>query len=364
MNESTANIPAYSLFINPKDLQELNRDIWRNEHVPAQLKTNQNSFKIEIAYRGALTRELPKKSYHILFKKPGRFLGGREIHLNAEYLDPSLLRNKLSFDFFRDLNILSPAAKFVLLKLNGSFKGVYLHLESVDDLFLKNRNLPAGAIYYARNDDANFSLLNPDNYEVKKSLLDGYKQKYGSPSDDGFLRELIFKTNTVPRADFAKEIVKHIDIEKYLRWLAGVVCTQNYDGFIQNYALYRNSVTGLFELIPWDYDGTWGRSCHGKEMAYHYVPIQGSNTLTARILDIPAFRHSYRRLLEEILETSFTRNLLEPRITSLYHLLRPHIPLDPYKKDDIEGFDAEPEYIIRFIVNRNHYLKEQFVALK
>ena len=33
----------------------------------------------------------------------------------------------------------------------------------------------------------------------------------------------------------------------------------NNDGFTHNYALYRNSETGLFEIIPWDYDATWGR---------------------------------------------------------------------------------------------------------
>ncbi|GAB6182027.1 spore coat protein CotH [Desulfotomaculum defluvii] len=363
MSDGTANIPSYSLFINPKDLRELRSDIWSNEHVPAQLKVNQSSYKIEISYRGALTRELPKKSYHILFKKPRNFSGAREIHLNAEYLDPSLLRNKLSLDFFRSLNILSPEAKFVLLNLNGYFKGIYLHLESVDEQFLKKRNLPTGAIYYAHNDDANFSLLDPDNYDVKKSLLAGYKQKLGSTADDGYLRELIFKVNTIPRSDFGKEIIKYIDIERYLLWLAGVVCTQNYDGFIQNYALYRNSATGLFELIPWDYDGTWGRSCHGKEMDYNYVPIQGSNTLTARILDISDFRHRYRILLEEILETLFTQDLLEPRITTIYNMLRPHILLDPYKREDIEKFEAEPEYIVRFIKDRNCYLKEQLSEL-
>lgn len=363
MNDNPANVPSYSLFINPRNLRELRSDIWSNEHVPAQLKVGHTSYKIEIAYRGALTRELPKKSFHIIFVRPYSFSGGREIHLNAEYLDPSLFRNKLSFDFFRSLDTLSPDAKFVLLKLNGTFMGVYLQLESVDDLFLKKRGLPPGAIFYAHNDDANFSLLSPDNDNVKESLLAGYKRKCGTKSDDEYLCELTYKINTIPRSDFGKEIVKHVDIDKYLRWLAGVVCTQNYDGFIQNYALYRNSATALFELIPWDYDGTWGRSCHGEVMEYDYVPIRGSNTLTARILDISDFRRRYRILLEEVLETHFTRDLLETKITSLYNMLRPHLALDPYKQKDLEKFDSEPEFIVRFITNRNHYLKEQLSEL-
>ena len=86
-------------------------------------------------------------------------LGGREIHLNAEYRDPSIIRNKLSLDFFHDMGVLSPKSYHVKLFRNGVMKGVYLVLESVDDLFLKNRNLPKGPIYYAVNNNANFSFI-------------------------------------------------------------------------------------------------------------------------------------------------------------------------------------------------------------
>ncbi len=362
MND-TLPLPSYSLFINPQDLRKLRSDIWSNDHVPAKLKVGNTTYHVELAYRGALTRELPKKSFHINISKPRTFPGGREIHLNAEYLDPSLLRNKLSFDFFKSLGILSPEARYVLVSLNGAFMGIYLQLESVDDLFLKRRGLPQGSIIYAHNDEANFSFLDPDTEDIKESLFAGYKLKIGSESDEEHLCELIFKINTLSRTDFTKEITHYLDIEKYLRWLSGVICTQNYDGFIQNYALYANSATGLYEMIPWDYDGTWGRDCHGNIMEYDYFPIQGANTLTARLLDIPKYRRCYRTLLEEILETTFTTKFLEPKIISLHKLLRPHIILDPYKQKTLATFDSEPTYIINFITKRNKYLKNHLSEL-
>lgn len=58
---------------------------------------------------------------------------------------------------------------------------------------------------------------------------------------------MIYKINTVPKSEFKGEIVKHLDADKYLRWLAGVVFTSNYDGFVHNYALYRNHETGLLK---------------------------------------------------------------------------------------------------------------------
>lgn len=99
--------------------------------------------------------------------------------------------------------------------------------------------------------------------ETKKSLEHGYEKKTGTEEDDFYLQDMIFKINTVPKAQFKSEVTKHVNIDKYLRWLAGIVFTSNYDGFVHNYALYRSGETGLFEVIPWDYDATWGRDIHG-----------------------------------------------------------------------------------------------------
>lgn len=363
MKEQTLNIPSYELFINPRDLQKLRRDIWSDEHVPAKLKVGKVSYQVEVAYRGAMTRELPKKSYHIRFLKPAIFAGGRELHLNAEYLDTSLIRNKLSFAFFQSIGNLNPEAKYVLLQLNGSYMGVYLQLESVDDLFLKKRGLPQGAIFYAHNHDANFSFLDPDTEDFKDSLLAGYKLKLGNENDEETLSELIYKINTLSRTSFVDEIICYVDIDRYLRWLAGVVCTQNYDGFIQNYALYHNSGTALYEMIPWDFDGTWGRDCHGREMACDYFPIEGANTLTGRILDIQEFRKRYRIVLEEILETRFIPEFLEPMIIDWHQALEPHVARDPYKQKNLEKFKEEPAYIIKFIRGRNRYLRSKLIEL-
>jgi spore coat protein H len=331
--------------------------------VSAKLRMSQSQFNVEISHRGRHTRRFPKKSYSIRFSKPASTVYGREIHLNAEYIDPSMLRNKLSFDFFKDLGVLSPTSSYVFLRINGSAAGVYLQLEAVDHFFLRKRSLPEGAIYYAINDDANFSLMSPITNDVKKSLQDGYERKRGNEFTDGRLRELIYTINTVSRSDFAREILRYVDVNKYLRWLLGVVCIQNFDGFIQNYALYRSPVTKRFEMIPWDCDGTWGRDCNGKVMEHDYVPIEGYNTLSARILDVPQFCRRYRSLLEEVLETKFTVAALEKNIVSLQKAVRPYYVLDPYKQTSITQFDAEPDFILEFVKKRNRYLREHLTDL-
>jgi spore coat protein H len=204
--------------------------------------------------------------------------------------------------------------------------------------------------------------MSPIDHETKKQLDSGYEQKIGSKDDPIHLVNFIFELNTTPRNEYEQVISKHLNVEKYLKWLAGVVCTQNYDGFVHNYALYRNGNTNLFEVIPWDYDATWGRDIHGDTMEYDYVRLEGFNTLTARLLDIPTYKKMYAEILASILENQFTIEYMAPKVENLHNLLRPFVLQDPYIKHKIEKFDNEPEFIFQFIKDRNQYLLEKLTS--
>jgi spore coat protein H len=357
------NIPFYQLYIHPLDIRELRSDVWNDDPVQAKLTINKKKYDIDIAYRGSHIRDFQKKSYHINFYKPALVRNAKEVHLNAEFKDPSLIRNKLSLDFFSSIGVLSPQSRHIFLKVNGKDMGIYLELESVDEYFLAKRNLPEGAIFYAVDGDANFSLMGHREKEVKDSLELGYEKKYGTELDEYYLEEMIIKVNTLLKLEFETEIEKYINVDKYLRWLAGIVLTQNYDGFVHNYALYRNGESGQYEVIPWDYDATWGRDVNGRVMADDYVRIEGFNTLTARILDVENFRKKYKSLLEEILDHQFTLEYMEPKIKTLYEQIRPYVLIDPYEKDNLEQFDKEPEVISRFLKGRSKFLKSQLHVL-
>jgi spore coat protein H len=362
MDEVT-NLPQYKLFINPNDYRELKRDIWIDDPIPAQLTVEGKRLEIDLSYRGSHIRDFNKKSYQITYFKPKKYRGSNQFHLNAEFKDPSLIRNKLSFDFFIEIGNLAPLSRHVLLTINGKVEGVYLEIESVDENFLTRRNLPSGAIFYAVDGDANFSLMSDLDKETKKSLELGYERKCGPVLNNYYLQEMIFEINTLPKAEFEKGISKYLDVNKYLHWVAGVIFTANYDGFVHNYALYRNGDTGLFEVIPWDYDATWGRDVNGKLMEANYVPIEGFNTLTARILDVDSFRKQYRSLLEDIMNHQFTEEFMMPRVENLLRNIRPYVLQDPYKKQNIEDFDKELEVISGFIEERRNYIKRKLDKL-
>lgn len=130
-------LPSYDFFVHPMYLVELKKDIWSDSPVPAKLTYGKKKYDIDIVYRGAHIREFEKKSYHVMFYKPKKFQGAKEFHLNSEFMDPSLIRNKLSLDFFHDIGVLSPKSQHVFIKINGQIQGVYLQLESVDENFFE-----------------------------------------------------------------------------------------------------------------------------------------------------------------------------------------------------------------------------------
>lgn len=348
---------TYFIELSKKNEKKLYKDIWRNTYVNGKFRVNNQNFNIKIGLRGNQLRKHKKKSYHVLFEEPYQFNGQHEIHLNAEFKDPSRMRNKLSFDFFQDIGVLSPKAQHILLYMNEHKKGIFLCIESFDKFYLKNRHLPDGSIYYATNDDANFSLYTPEGH-MKKTLLDGYTTKHSFQSNES-LKNLLVVINTYEKGKFEKEIEKFLDVEKYLKWLAGAVCTQNFDGFIHNYALYENSLTGKFEISPWDYDGTWGRNLHGESMGHTVVPITGYNTLTARLLDSEKFKEMYRTILINILQNQFTTTNIQGKIQTIQSELFPYI-----KKKNQAKLLHEEKYILHFIEKRRQFLFDQLQLLQ
>ncbi len=44
--KNQSNLPLYQLFVHPKDLRELKKDIWDDDPVPAVMKVNQEFDKL------------------------------------------------------------------------------------------------------------------------------------------------------------------------------------------------------------------------------------------------------------------------------------------------------------------------------
>lgn len=347
-------LPRYEIVVSPAHLQYLNRHVWTEHPVPAFINIGSGPQEIRLKYRGAHTRLFSQKSYYIQLK-------GREWHLNADVVDPSHIRSKWSFDWFGALSVLAPRATHVSLSINGDERGVYTLLESVDKHFLARRRLASGDLFYAIDNRANFSLVSETSEKrLKKRLIEGYelKEKH-TPGAKRHLEQFIWQLNTVPKHRLQTWLNQTVEVHHYLRWLAGAVLTSNADGFIHNYALYRHPQTLRWWIIPWDYDGTWGRDCYGKRMSAEEIPLFGYNRLTERILSVPAFRHYYVRLMSKLLRNRFVKKRLLQEAHSLMSKVRPAVYTTARNHATVERFEAEMTTIEHYVMNRRHFLKKE-----
>ncbi|MEH7508356.1 CotH kinase family protein, partial [Priestia megaterium] len=219
------------------------------------------------------------------------------------------------------------------------------------------RNLADGSIFYAVDGDANFSLMSDLDKKPKTTLLSGYEDKAVREGDEEKLEKFIFNLNTWTNTEFEQNIEKYLNVDRYLSWLVGIICMQNYDGFVHNYALYLNHESGRFELIPWDYDATWGRDVNGKVMEGDYVRAQGFNTLTARLLAVNSIKKRYIQKMNNVLNNQFTIECMKPIIYQLHDYIAPYVLKDPYVKDNLEQFYKEPDLMLSFVKDRTAYIK-------
>lgn len=314
----------------------------------AVLATGTVRQQVLIRYRGGHTRHYPKKSYEIR-------IGNRSIHYNAEYDDPSMLRNAFSFRFFESIGVPSPRTRHVKLVINGVPQGTYLEIEGVDTTFFRKRKVRLAALLYAINNNANFRLLDEHN-RSKRSLSSGYEAVVGGRTELSRMAGFVKSLNKAGRKELPAYLQSRLNISQYLKWLSGAVCTGNYDGFDQNYALYRTAGSLKYHISPWDYEGSWGRDCYGETVPVESVRITGYNGLTETLLSYPDIRKQYRRTLRSVLDTAFTPGVLIPAVTGMFDRLMPELAEDPTRKHSVSAVRADLEVFTRYIRRRRAYL--------
>jgi len=340
-----------SITIEQSEWEKLQANPRSTSFVRVKLAIDGKTIDAELRHRGGHTLGYSKKSYEIRF---GRSSGDglRTLHWNAEYDDPSLMRNALSFHFLNRVGVYSPNTNHIELIWNGETQGVYLELEAVDRNFFRTRGLGWKSLVYAINDNANFSLTDPYTYKEKTSLFKGYQVQLGDKNVKSRLILFIRKLNELEGNNLEKLLYSRLDTAFYLKWLAGAVLTGNYDGFEQNYALYERSSNGKYRILPWDYEGTWGRNCYGRVCDADLVDVKGYNTLTEKMFGFRKYRDSYKNILLEMMETEFTLDALTPAIESMHEGIAEAIRGDYTRKHPYHVFASEPSIMRRYIADR------------
>jgi len=323
------------------------------------------SLAVSVRIRGAHSRKFPKRSLQVTFlgvRMPDEPPVGhtvRRIHLNADFVDPTLMRTALCYTLFPRLGVDAPRWRHVLLTVSGQPAGVYVALESVDADFCRRRGWTTGPIFYAVNRNANFGLISPFTRTLKEPLEKGYYALAGADMEP--IRQMLMAINLAPLEEVPAVAARWFDLDRYLRWVIGAVFFGNRDGFLHNYALYLEPNERRFRIIPWDYDATWGIDIHGRPARLDRVPVTGWNKLSYRLFQHPEGRTRFRRAFTAALDGPLSPDAVLPLIDRLSGRMARWRDRDPYLAR--ADFPSEVERLRRWAVERRDLLLRQLDAM-
>ena len=264
----------------------------------------------------------------------GRFLGLKSLNLNNNTLDPSCLREVLSYDMFRRAGVPAPRAKPVKVRLSidglceAEPIGVYSAVEEVDKRFLKR--------HFGTSDGL---LLKPEGaeglqlYGHSPETLAGYYVPKSAVPPAAARRFWDFLA-LVHRADdeaFADEIESFLPMDEFLRFLAVNAMLANFDSILStghNLYIYVHPQTGKVHFIPWDLNFSFGgyvRTGSADDLARLSINQFwiGRNRLFSRVLAIPAYKTRFREILGELNRDLWDLPAAQARIERIQQLSRP-----------------------------------------
>ena len=173
---------------------------------------------------------------------------------------------------------------------------------------------------------------------MPRNLLEGagLKTNTNNPDYSGLFKFLDVLNNE-PDESFPQEIEKVLDVDEALRFFAVSACIVHLDNYIGiGHNTYLYEVNGKFSVIPWDLNMTFGTFNGGirKEGIINYYidePTAGPMSrfpLVNRLLSYQPYLDKYHAYIQELLNGSFSLDVVLPRIDRLAELVRPYAMAD------------------------------------
>lgn len=312
------------------------------EYVRADIELNGETLpNVGLRFKGNGTyamsqqgRKRPMKIDFNRFDEDQKYHGLQQLNLHNDIMDPSHLRQVLSYPVFQDAEIPAPRTAYaeITLTIDGECDreplGLYTIVEEVDKAFLKR--------HYGSSKGM---LLKPEGTQGLEYKGEDWKDyAWYEPKTDvseGDQAALIALTRLIHKADdeqFRREIDSLLDTDQFARFLAANTLLSNMDSFltqVHNYYLYLPPDTKKFEFLPWDMDLSMGAffmagSAEQLQDLSIRHPHMGQNRLIERLMEWDKFEAIYRDHLQGITESEFADGgKTQVRLVELRQTMKP-----------------------------------------
>jgi spore coat protein H len=283
------------IIMDSEQLSRLNSTVWDKLPIPCKVIIDGQTFSAHVTYAGKSTIDDLKKSYKIRFDS-GRYRGHKEYRISAQSLDPTLLKSHVGFDIFRALELPTPDIDYASVYLNKDFTGLFQLIEPVDAAFFERRHLSYSSLFKAQYGNADFNT----------ATLSKLEQGFDVQSDPESYHELIALIETLNSKSKNKkpaDLENMVDIDNSIRYLVASVILNNWDGYQNNFFIFRDLESKKFGFVPWDLDRVLEPDA--SKLLTPNASIWGENKLIAALLENPTHKKEYLDLLEQTLSKTY-----------------------------------------------------------
>lgn len=259
------------------------------------------------------------------FDKELSVAGVSELNLNNNAMDPTFMREAMSYQFFRDAGVPASRTAWALVYLSvedlheRKLAGLYTIVEEINRPFLKEHFGSAKGLLLKPENAFSLPYLGEDFAKYEKI----YRPKTEATPETS--RRLIDFLKLVHKADdatFERSIGDYLDIESFLRFVAANSLLGNMDSFLStghNFYLYIHPKTLKAYFIPWDLNlsfGTfdWVGTIGEQAQLSLEQPFVKPNRLTERLLSIDRYAEAYRAEVARIAKSCMTPEHVGPQI--------------------------------------------------
>lgn len=326
----------------------------------------------KIKFRGGMSSRYFKHSYAINLKQELSIAGlptDKKWVLNASYIDKTFMRHKLSFDLFMkmgDYN-LAPKTAYVRVYENENFEGLYVLMQ----------RLGPTTLFIDKQDSSAFVFKEPPLFKIE--IRQTQRDSMYADSHRFSISERTTAINTLKQlehliyngddAAFKARIFNLLDIENIIDWHILLLFTNNSDGQLKNFYVYRQKADSPIGIAIWDYDHSFGRDGDNEPNLLERMIDERRVKLFQRLLDLNP--NSYNEKLnarwQSLRKAIFTESQLYNMIDDYDKVIRKHIPENaqrwPIGADwyfDANSYSQEVALIKTYINKRLKQLDERF----
>lgn len=276
---------------------------------------------------------------------PGmNLLGLEELTLNNMRSDTSMMHERVAYRMFREAGVPASRAGHALVSINGESRGLYAHVETVDENLLAQWYPDLGSMWELWDTD------------FREAWIPDFQHEEGV--DD---RTALYATaDALEIADDHNQwlaTAQHVDGDQFLDFTAVSAIVGQFDSYPwrspgDDCHVYQDVASGLLQFLPHGTDETFS------DPRFDFTDDDGTGLVLDSCLDD-----------EELCEPAYLERLWEIQVLSeevdlIGYAQRVRAQIEPYVRDDtyrpysLDAVHQEQDDMLSFLRNRPHRLEE------